>query len=88
MKIKIHWQHLSPRNAEIMARWEMGESYTHIAKCIREHITRGCVSSVVSRNRKDDFVRVHRRALVNLRHVAGLRRDGDGWLVELADVEH
>jgi two-component system response regulator AlgR len=35
----------------------------------------------------DDFVRVHRNALVNLRHVVGLRREQGGWRVELAGIE-
>jgi len=53
--IEIRWTHLSPRNAEIMARWELGESYTHIAFCM--HLkTRGCVSSVVAKNRNDGHV--------------------------------
>lgn len=73
--IEISWSHLSPRNAEIMARWEMGESYTHIAKCVREHITRGCVSSVVSRYRDDDFVRTPRGPNRKKRQSSG---GGDG----------
>jgi two-component system response regulator AlgR len=35
----------------------------------------------------DQLVRVHRNALVALEHVQGLRRDEDGWCVELDGVE-
>ena len=55
--IEIRWTHLSPRNAEIMARWELGESYTHIAFCMSAKVkSRGCVSSVVAKNRDDGHV--------------------------------
>jgi hypothetical protein len=73
--IEISWQHLSPRNAEIMARWEMGESYTEIAKCVRENITRGCVASVVAKNRDDGHVAVPRGPNSSKRQPAG---GGDG----------
>jgi len=37
----------------------------------------------------DDFVRVHRNALVSLKHIARLARADDGsWAVELSGVEH
>lgn len=36
----------------------------------------------------DQFVRVHRNALVALAHIVGLRRDSEeGWRVELAEVQ-
>ena len=55
--IKIRWKHLSKRNAEIMARWELGECYTHIAFCMRDQIkSRACICGVVARNRDDGHV--------------------------------
>jgi len=50
----INWSHLSPRNAEIMARWEVGQTYREIADVLK--ITRSTVSSVVRDYRNDDHV--------------------------------
>ncbi len=53
--IEIRWKHLSKRNAEIMARWELGEDYTHIAFCMKIK-SRSCICGVVARNRDDGHV--------------------------------
>ena len=45
---------LSPRDAEIMARWEVGQEYTEIAN-IMKGINRNIVSGVVKRNRTDGY---------------------------------
>lgn len=60
--------------------------YTHLRDGAREYFCNLSITELESRLDPDQFLRVHRSHIVQVRHVKAIRRKGDGAIVTMSDT--